>query len=183
MNAYYTATNELIRELPLKLCTYDPVTDKIMKEDFSFPFDYICEMPETTADSCGQQPNIRCDGEPYSDSYFEVQGGVTRKRHSGLFILYSFDAIHTDELKVPKLLLENCSFSGFVDKYIESLIQHETTNLWMIPRDNSLSDGQGHLVQLGSDQGINLTISSCTFEYMRFCKGLIVYRPTSVSIG
>jgi hypothetical protein len=54
MNAYYTATNELIRELPLKLCTYDPVTDKIMKEDFSFPFDYICEMPETTADSCGQ---------------------------------------------------------------------------------------------------------------------------------
>lgn len=112
-----------------------------------------------------------------------MAGNVAIQRRSTLFNLYAFDSKHTSALKTPTLVISGCIFSQFLTGTQESLIHVETINLWKLEKDPSVSDGNGNLLKLGTDNGANITIKNSTFSFIRLCKGIIVYRKAPTLIG
>jgi len=95
-----------------------------------------------------------------------------------LFNLYAFDDLHTSAATgyTPELNLQNCDFRHFIQTTMEALILVETTNLFPVPKSNA-ADGLGFIKSYGADKGAKITITNSIFEYSRFCKGMLVYRP------
>lgn len=87
--------------------------------------------------------------------------------------------MHTDTAKTPSLTIDRCEFRYFMSGAHEALILVETTNLFVVPKDpdTHATDPYGFVKSMGVDNGANIHIKDSTFEYSRFCKGMISYRP------
>ena len=107
--------------------------------------------------------------------------GVAWHRRSVLFNLYAFDSIHTDIAKTPSLTIDRSEFRYFMSGHHEALILVETTNLFLLPEDSTVPENdpmrRGFIKSMGVDNGANIHIRDSTFEYSRFCKGMLSYRP------
>ena len=88
--------------------------------------------------------------------------------------------MHTAITKTPELVIENCEFRYFMSGAHEALIYVETTNLFVVPKEDATahaSNPKGFIKSLGVDNGANINIKNSKFEFSRFCKGMISYRP------
>ena len=96
-----------------------------------------------------------------------------------MFNLYAFDKINTAVAKTPTLTIDRCEFRFFMSGAEEALVFVETNNLFLVPKDpaNFATDPKGFIKSIGVDNGANIHIKESHFEYSRFCKGLISYRP------
>jgi len=129
-----------------------------------------CRVDEATAESS-------CTRGDFTDKdYFTKDlDGFYYLRRKTVFNLYAFDSLRSDNHKIPELNFLECDFEYFTSDQ-EALVVVETGNYGKF-------DSQA-MGLYGEDQGANIQIIDSTFQHLKFCNGLILYRSTeSVDIG
>ena len=137
------------------------------------------------------QSTKACSGDPYSPDYFTLQDttGYYYSRRRTLFNIYAFAEHTTIRNATPELVIENSQFEYFLANGYESLITIETYTLnQVIVLEKTYAEGQSgstnndntrtYYNSNGADRGAKITITNSIFKHSRFCKGMIVYRPS-----